>query len=664
MKNLITYSYLLILSAATLLSGGCVMENYDDIFDTPSSLHTIGYMSVNLESGNGDATRALGSEFSQGVESELALSGEANHYVIFYGESENLPLAIATLESLSRDDADDPGKNTSVVLATIAGTYEEDQIDVIFSFRDCIVILNTSIKPDELMNMSKSELLGLTVDSPYFVSKEGKKYFIMSNALYAEGNKRVLATEFDPSQVYNSYMEAIEQAWKGNAAVTAHVERIAARLSLSFANSAYNAPGAVRDFEPKNNDMTVFSHMVDNIPYYSEGRYKYKVRITGWGLNGLERSSYLFRNFDPAKNYFAGWSTPNYKRVFWSEDLNYEKDTYPWQYRKVIDKSGIPVYQKDNPDDEDGNILLNLTYNELNSNKFTDKYAYAPENTYNFSDRTFMGMLNSEPGIIAGTHMVVCAELLTNAGSDPNVYEAYDTYRDRNGNFYISDRECFEAMVSIFNNILGSHSSLKFTYWDWEHGNVERTLYANTKGDYALYLGDMRLTPENIKKISGELFAPAEFKGGDGKCILWLDDLTIKAGNQELQIYSNLDEVNPDNNVWYRTATVNDIKSLIFEHTGGLDHYRDGKMYYSIPIGLVRNDGASSDTSTAYDVEGVVRNASYEVVIQEVQGLGAPVDNPDQPVIGCERSTKDNLFVTFKILDWHPIEQIVPGEIK
>lgn len=669
MKNsLIRHILHLCLGAVLLMGGGCVMDHYDDPDPVASPASTVGYMSVKLMTDDGSTRAGVGSEYDSGLNSEYLLSDEAKHYAIFYTEGQEEPIAVASLGAMTADIHPDATANSSVVFATIAARNE--QKETLQLLHNCYILLNSELEETELWNCTAERLLQLTESSPFFTDSKGKRFFKMSNSVYLEGNKKAIYTAVDTDKIFSSYQEAMEEAWKGNAAVNAYVERLNAKFHLKFLRSDYNEAGADRVFEPSDNGIIVFTHLNDNnIPYYSDGndqgKYKYKIRITGWGMNALEKETYLFRNFDPQKSYFTGWSNPGNKRVFWSEDINYKKAVYPWQYRKVIDNSGIPFYQSNN------NILENYSYEQLNVNKFDLPYLYAPENTYDFSDASFMKSLDSRAPLVAGTHMVVCAELLTNVGDDINSFHTNDIYRDRNGHFYLSEKECFNALVATMNNVLQSHSALKFTYWDWDKGGQEMKLFVRTKGSYSLYYDGVKMTQANIDRIysmmekDGRLTSPAEFKGSDGKRIIWpAKGFTIQddQGNQ-LQTYSNIDEVDSSKDHWLREATINDLKSVIFEHVGAIDHFKDGKMYYSVPIGLVQ-DGIDATGDTAFSVYGVVRNASYEIEIQDVKGLGQSVDDPDQPIVGAQTSTSDKLQIGFEILDWHRTEQNVPGTIK
>lgn len=643
------------------------MRPYDEEFDAATSgMETVGYMAVRLMPSDGNSRASVGDEFDMGLNGEMMLSKDANHYAIFYTDGQETPIAISELNGMTSDESTDQTANSSMVYATIVGRNElREMLEML---NDCYVILNTDLTEERLLKCTKDDLMKLEVASPFFTDSKGVRYFTMCNSVYVENGQKKIHTEVDTDKIYSSYTETIEQAWKGNAAVTAYVERLAAKFTVGFEDPEKNGANADRVFIPEKNDMILFSHVsTGDVPYYEDRyagsgvKYSYRIRVTGWGLNGLEQRSYLFRHFNEKQNYFPNWFNTNYKRAYWSEDCNYGKDVYAWQYRRVIDNSGIPVYEGGN------NILRNFSYEELNAHGFGMQYQYAPENTYDFTDKAFSTSLNSHPELLAGTHIIVCAELLTNL-ENPNVWAPHEIYRDRNGSFYRDERDCVKALVASMNNSLKSHAYLKFTYWDWSKGGVEYKMFASTKGEYALYYNNRKLDTQYVDELYDRgvrLMAPAEFKGSDGKRILWAEGLSIKDDKGNLmQTYSNIDEVNSKNDKWERESNINDIKSVIFEHVGAVDHFSDGKMYYAVPIGYVQDNTPTQSTQTNYSVYGVVRNSSYEIIIRWVNGIGSSVDDVNQPIVPNTVTWSDHLFIGFDILDWHPIDQTVPGEIK
>ena len=644
----ITYIFL---ASVLLFVQGCIFDDADLCQDAlPDNI--VGYISIKLEPADG-ITRAVGDQFEYGKRDEFTLAPGNHHFILFYNDEQAAPVAVSVLSGSSIVDREGVENGTrTVAFAAIAGRTEQE--DFLNKLQECFVILNADLNADRLWTMPKEQLLRTIVESPYLKDDKGNRYFTMCNAVYVDNGQLSVAADVDPSKVYSSYLEAVENAWNGESAVVAYVERLAAKVSLRFEQEAYNDTAAERIFTPEENEIILLSHVSHDIPYY-KGGYPIKVKITGWGMNALEQESYLFRNIDPAGNYFNGWY--GNKRAYWSEDCNYNAAVYPWQFRKAVDKESIPYYKGND------NILRNVSFNELNTNLFgKDNGRYAPENTFDFKDSGFKTTLDSRPELLAGTHVIVCAELLSDLGD--NTFKANDLYRDRNGNFYRNVLDCMKALVSALNNTIQSSSYLKYTYYDWDNGGGEQTLFAKTNGEYALYYNNVKLTADNIDQLADKMTSDATVEGGDGQRIMWMDGMSIKApSGAEVEIYSNIDEVDPNKNVWLRGATVSDIKSLLFEYVGVIDHFKDGKMYYAVPVGYVRDDNNSSADNDVYSIYGVVRNCVYDIVIHDVTGLGTSVDNDTEPIVPNKVSTHDHLYISFDILRWHETDQNVPGVI-
>ena len=642
--------------SALLMTGGCIYDDVEELPGTTEEGHeVIGYMSVNLSVG--DQTRAdLGDSFEYGNADEVNLAPGNCHYAVFYDTGSQLPVAVASLSGMSRDDDTDHKAVYSVAFATIVGRSEDK--GAFEKLKECVVILNTGVPMSELWTKNKTNLLNLTVNSPYYIDSKGKEYMTMSNVIYAEGTNKVVASQVDPTKVFESYMQAIEEAWKGNAAVTAYVERLVGKVKLRYANEAYNS-GAEKIFTPTANKMIVCHNINANgIPYYSDhhangNRYQYRIKVTGWGVNALEEECYLFRQIQPSRNYFTGWNNASLKRSYWAEDCNYYRTAYPQQFRQAVDSPEIPFYKGKM------NILRNLSFAELNATDFP--YNYAPENTYDFTDATFRSMNDNRLELLGGTHVIVCAELQSNI-DDGVSFKSSDLYRDRTGNYYRNEKECIRALVATFNNQLESHSYLKYTYYDWNAGGGKQTLYAKTSGSYSLWINNTKVTLANVDQITSELLSDATITEGDGQRILWNQDFKIKDDSgKEVEIYTIIDQVDSKNDKKLRTANSNDIKSLIYQYIGAVDHFNDGKMYYAIPIGLIQNGNSGNSSQSSFSIFGLVRNCVYDILIHDITGVGTSVDNVNEAIIPNSTQNNERLFVSFDILDWHLTEQNVPG---
>lgn len=75
-------------------------------------------------------------------------------------------------------------------------------------------------------------------------------------------------------------------------------------------------------------------------------------------------------------------------------------------------------------------------------------------------------------------------------------------------------------------------------------------------------------------------------------------------------------------------------KSVIGKQYGGLvcQEYKDGWVYYAVPIHHFTIEGQGENASTKY-VNGIVRNHEYHIDVQGITSYGTALSNPEDPII-------------------------------
>lgn len=195
---------------------------------------------------------------------------------------------------------------------------------------------------DELKDKSLEEAMGIVAkinDIPDY-AKDGS--FIMTNSTYLNGDNVKCATAINPK----SFVQT-EEAAKTNP-VEIYVERLASKVVMNEVATGISTP----DIDIKD----------------SKGTYKeMRLLIDGWGINGVNKSSYLLKNIDATwKNFKWGWNAVDLYRSYWAEDANYSNGTYPSNY-------------EDYNDNKDSSPLEYRSWHDIVS---TNKAAqYCPENT-------------------------------------------------------------------------------------------------------------------------------------------------------------------------------------------------------------------------------------------------------------------------------------------
>lgn len=109
------------------------------------------------------------------------------------------------------------------------------------------------------------------------------------------------------------------------------------------------------------------------------------------------------------------------------------------------------------------------------------------------------------------------------------------------------------------------------------------------------------------------------------------------------------------------TADIEAVNKQLKE-LGNAKVWKDGKTYYYTDIrhlGKITQDGSGQDV-TSVGAYGVVRNHSYQVVINSVTGLGTPVYNPDD-VIDPEQPKDEESYLAarIKVLSWRVVKSTV-----
>ena len=536
------------------------------------------------------------------------------------------------------------------------------------------------------------------------LGEDGKpKYFTMSNSVYMvkddTGNYKLQTAVPIPKDLIQE-----AENFDPKKALTIYVERMVAKFTFELQTEETLVGEEIKDV-PKTlykftdaNPLYLFSN-IDEEGSLTSQAIPWWIELKGWGINGLETVNYIFKNLPEdisanGNNYYVpgDWSDPGNYRTYWSIDPHYEGTEYPWQYRKMYDwkwnwdDNGTTRNDREYPnfsyyeeldqehEHDRQNLLRNYSYNEFEaklSQQDFNRTVYVPENTYDYlSDPDFSKNLDDRPHRLAGTHLLVGAVLLTNINGEGGEFKPNDLFRDRSGIYYKSEEDCFHSLIHSFNRYLSSQSAMEFTYYNWDDDTKSdeeknglrmaiRPTDANNKDlKYNLWYNDQPVTYKS--DMSDYKLAKAVIKDGDGKRMPWPDKVTfsIKTDNGEA-----LTEVyNPRENeadTWKDklrtdvTVDQNVIKSLMYEWLGSVDHFNEGRMYYSKPVQNTKE--GSGDI-----FYGVVRNGWYRFVLKDVKSIGTSVDDPEQPIVPIVVETHDQLNVKIEIIPWHEVSHNVP----
>ncbi|MCH5221199.1 MAG: Mfa1 fimbrilin C-terminal domain-containing protein [Muribaculaceae bacterium] len=583
------------------------------------------------------------------------------------------------------------------------------QSDVNFNLPEFLAWINTDFRDVD----TEGETLGL------YKYSDNLYYFTMTNSIYLdEESEQVNATVIPKNNIYLTS----EQAEKNP--VTVYVERVVSKVEVAFTkfdgqtgnNVAYFGDEGVKPY----GFLYSFKQSADGAPSYesdskwlgsaeeNETPITLKGLITNWTINGVEYQTKLFKELKNTWTFteagttdvpFAGWNDVTNHRSYWGADVHYEWDEqlYPTQFRKSFKGSATP-YQEDwvfgkETAEQDGNDIYDptypwaLDYKAYNAITNRKKFKYCLENTFD------PGTQNDYHHMIMGSHVLIQARLIDNSEEEAvkaittaeGLEDALDVIvKDK---YYYSDRyydkdTYINRQVAILNGILleeldTSVPNLKMWPDDSDKA-TEKFSYKGALGGLWVKVGDTfkRVTvnkeaEENEIKAT-EVFdiAPAYISKGDGRITLALKNTTATGLNgydyaqEKVNLYyCNKAEVTAEGQPTETPVqfTRNEIVSLIYGATNVGDCFKNGRMYYAVPIQHFIAAGAGNDYEAKYENlgvgdYGVLRNHWYKFTINNIVKPGIPVHDPNQPIIPNYDAKDRYIGLQVILIPWHIVD--------
>ena len=538
-------------------------------------------------------------------------------------------------------------------------------------------------------------------DFLYFTSKEGKKYFTMSSSMVISGGTTIPATE-GSFRFYSTPEDAVRHPY------IMYVERLQAKYTVLFEkrtgkpyyfhtdggrieNDDYIGIGTREALVYTSNDDFTPDEKYRTLKYVKEytrsasfsepaelkvkNAKGWKVNIAGWGVNGIEKQEYLFKNLTPSDEFYSlqDWwyssFTCNY-RNYWAEGKHYKDLVFPDQYRTNNDD-----YSRD--DDSSNKITIDsykekegtypLNYFPYSQLRGRAPHQYSPEHTFDVSEISEFqnpeNALNSKAHLRASTHIIICAQLLIEGLDGTDVY----TSTNLNYNSHIIKKgTAFDETTHVKCKIF-----MDGYYWNedaWKEYVVEYLGYCMLSSDnqaenkfgpndgifYAARSADPS-TKFPAGKDQVESVA-VNIKGGDGYVRVSLrKDLTLYTydANKKDALGNEVKEVDK-----YTLIDRDKLEKLILDHPEYFGaHYYFGRMYYSIPVKHNTASPSFTPNSTTPGIltgdYGSVRNHWYYFRVQGINCPGTSVADPAQKIIPNNEPEYETLSVSVGIFRWH-----------
>lgn len=326
-------------------------------------------------------------------------------------------------------------------------------------------------------------------------------------------------------------------------------------------------------------------------------------KVTGWGLNATTKDSYCFKNIDATwdkdKLGFE-WNDVSNFRSYWAKSTNYGSGDYPGTYNSSDE------HYKD-----DANVTLNyITYNDLKV--ALDGNAYCRENT-NTAEYMNKNLSSTATSVLLGATIV---------DKDDKALTLYNY----NGKLYTENYYKAAALN------------------DYEAKNTDKIFWKKTTSNTGETFD--KVEPKDLEIVrSADGYAHVELTKADN----------YYYGSREAIQNSTAKAVKTEKANEYLNGTTQ------YKYNTGCSYYKDGEMYYNIPIEHLRESDKTAENYTIQEGDyGVVRNHYYIITITKIKNLGKAVNEPDEVIVPNDDDTK-SYYVAAKInvLSWKVVRQTV-----
>lgn len=252
------------------------------------------YIAINLMTADPD-TRAEGATYQDGSEDERAVNSA---YFFFFQNGQPFPVTV-TDGAVTAPGADENYLSANLTGNASAKPNVSDVKDVVLLLRNykgqypnqIVAVLNWVPESGKSYEMDELEDL-VDIQS----TMDSKKYFVMSNAVYADGaGQAVTATPLTLANIYTKEADAMANP------LEIYVERIAAKVTVT-------APAEMK-FD-LNKTVNVGGTTV-----------KAYAKLTGWELYNEFNKSYLLKDITPTwtvDDIGFNWNDQAYFRSYWA----------------------------------------------------------------------------------------------------------------------------------------------------------------------------------------------------------------------------------------------------------------------------------------------------------------------------------------------------------
>lgn len=573
----------------------------------------------------------------------------------------------------------------------------------VMAFINPITSSNFEVNP----SFATLEALGHTT-RPRLIDDAG--FFAMSKSSYykdlnadkpgeAPNYQRVIATPLTPDQLKPTAAEAEAERDSKNA-VKIFVERYAAKVTFELKEE---------EPEVKLYDTTAGAEVND------EDKITLQFQPEYWAVNAYESETYITKSFytkgennapsgDILKftylNKVLGgtegndmpwhWNSTEYHRCYWAQSPAYYSNLYPRTGDDVVEQPkghyALGYYSYNDMKEEaaengktaigksrlvSDNLPIYARENTISGDAMIEAYKdpmASPKAS--IASVVLVGRYNVRFGGTSGDFTPIPKnEYLYVMGNATNGYTVYessvtDKKKDKMLSYFVGSTVRFAADEE------GKH--LIFNYSVVEES--KRT-FATSYEDYAKYF-KIEHPSKEVRNYNHE--------SKDADVVLDSRFVTIQLDTDAIRA----DKINTDtgkglyaylDGEWVKvdvdaTDTINHINQQMFYTAGTVQAFKDGLAYYTIPIkhlGFYRNGNYNNDPTRdspnkkGFDWEqvssgdfGLVRNHSYKIIVDDINGLGNAIPDPDVPIVPPTDPEEYFIGARIIVLNW----AVVPAQ--
>lgn len=411
--------------------------------------------------------------------------------------------------------------------------------------------------------------------------------FVMTSSTFKADKADAASGFFCVKLKASNFQDSEEAAKNSDNAVTAYVERLAAKVKVGLAETIKDNKGKIGSFEVDGKPVDLYFH------------------VYGWGLNGTTKDSYTFKNINDAWSFDNfSWNDPTNFRSYWAKSTVYGigDGVFPNNAAELLGNAGMVT------------TLNYISYNDLAVE--VEKNAYCRENT-----NTVENLVRNFAGSVTSALLKAKVE-----DAEGNALELVNYKKE----LYTPAHYVDTVLSGYKKNHVGANiivcdgAAENKTYKD---AAAENTEIVNL-GDGVVYVKLKALT------------APAFYCTGDVDTRNFGEAISVDEANNLLN------------------GTVSNEKAT------SASYYKEGMMYYNIPIEHLRQGAKFNETDFKANLKeavyGVVRNHYYMVNVKSIKNLGKAVYDPSEVIIPGDDDV-NNYFVGAKIniLSWKVVKQDV-----